>query len=178
MVIILLQARIHYPSRPRFVHLTPSRRRICRPLLRTNYSSFAIQCIRKNKTTKSAIIRVVGQLLKSEVAGICSDNFHSITRQNDKECVNDFDSVRKTLLSEMKSKAPTLFSLLTACLKTRKPRANTDTIVALIFSIMCKHRRPSACLFQRLISLILYSGHSSKQVRKLCIILFPYSFLQ
>ena len=59
---------------------------------------------------------------------------------------------------EMESKAPTLLSLL-----TRKPRKHTEDVIV-IASIFCKHRRPSACQLQRTISLILYAGHSSKQV--------------
>ena len=50
-----------------------------------------------------------------------------------------------------------------------KPRRNTDSIVAVITSIICKHRRSSSCLIQRIISLILCIGHAGKQVR------FPYA---
>lgn len=107
---------------------------------------------------------VMGQLLRSEIAAITSDNFKSITREKSRHSVKDFKHIKCSLLNEMERKAPTLLSLLKSCLKTKKPRSNTDAIIFVITSIMCKHRRPSACTFQRIISLILYVGHSSKQV--------------
>ena len=67
-------------------------------------------------------------------------------------------------MAEMESKAPTLLSLLKQCLLTRKPRKHTEDVIVMIATIFCKHRRPSACQLQRAISLILYAGHSSKQV--------------
>ena len=42
---------------------------------------------------------------------------------------------------------------------------NHDAIIGVLVSIICRHRRPAASLLQRLISLILYSGHASKRVQ-------------
>ncbi len=129
--------------------------------MRTNYNSFAAQCMKKNKSTRAAIVKVVSQLLLSEVAAICSDNFQSILRSKTKDFVQDFHHIVSTIIHEMKMKTPTLLSLLTSCLKTRK---HTDVLLAVIVCIMCKNRRPAVCIIQRVISLLLYSGHSSKQV--------------
>ncbi len=144
--------------------VTPNRRRICRPLVRRSYTSFAIQCVKKNQATKQAVVNVVGQVLRSEIAAICSDNFNSIMRDKSVMSVQNFKNVATSLHSELRSKAPTLLYLLMSCLKTAKPRRNTEYIVVVVVSILCKHRRPSACLIQRIISLILYVGHASKQV--------------
>lgn len=46
---------------------------------------FATQCVKKNKATKTAIVKVMGRVLQSEVAVICSDNFQSITRDSVKD---------------------------------------------------------------------------------------------
>ena len=110
-------------------------------------------------------MKVMGRVLRSEVAAITSDDFSSITRNKSKESVKNFAHIVNTIISELKSKAPTLLSILQSCLKTRKrQQENSDAIVTVIASILCKHRRPSACIIQRIISLLLYSGHSSKQV--------------
>ena len=36
-------------------------------------------------------------------------------------------------MTEMNCKAPTILEILTACLKTKKPRSNMDGIIVLIF---------------------------------------------
>ena len=126
----------------------------------------------KNKVTKAAIIRVVGRVLQSEIANVCSDDFNSISRQKSKHAIVNFKHTVKSINKEMKSTAPTLLLLLKAYMKTKKPRANEDEILALIFSMICKHRRPSSCLFQRVISLALYGGHASKRVSIIVISLY------
>lgn len=163
------QAQIHYPRKSKVYTVTPTRRRICKPLVRRSYNSFAIQCVKKNQATKRAIVNVMGQVLRSEVAAICSDDFDSITRQKSIDSVKNFKHVLTSIHGELRSRAPTLLSLLMSCLKTAKPRKNSKSIVAVIFSIICKHRRPSSCFIQRIISLILYTGHASKQVSCTCI---------
>ena len=67
-------------------------------------------------------------------------------------------------MDEMKTRAPTLLYILESCTETRKVRKNKEAIVGLITAILCKHRRPSASLLQRIVSIILYSGHASKRV--------------
>ena len=114
--------------------------------------------------TKDAVVDIIGKELQGEIAAICSDDYNSITRQKSNSAIGNFNHVKQSLLMEMKTKAPTLLSLLKSCLRTRRPRKNTDLIIVLITSLLCKHRRPSACQLQRIISLILYAGHSSKQV--------------
>ena len=67
-------------------------------------------------------------------------------------------------MDEMKTRPPTLLSILESCTETRKVRMNKEAIVGLIIAILCKHRRPSASLLQQIVSVILYSGHASKRV--------------
>lgn len=129
-----------------------------------NYNSFARQCLKRNRATKLAIVRVMGEVLRKEIAGICSDDFNSITRLKSKHSLKDFKTVISSILDELKGKAPTLLSLFRSCMKTKRPRRNTEVVIAVLASVICKHRRPSSCIIQRIISLILYTGHSSKQV--------------
>ena len=97
---------------------------------------------------KSSSSQSIGQLLKNEVAQICSDKFQSLTRSKEKEHFQDLNDVKKFLRNEMEKKTPVLFSLLTASLRTRIPRMNNDVILIVIFSIICKHRRKVSCLLQ------------------------------
>ena len=71
--IILLHAKIHYHSRPRVYTITQKRRKLFKPLVHTSYNSFATECVKRNKMSKAAIIRILGQVLKSETAAINSD---------------------------------------------------------------------------------------------------------
>ena len=159
-----MQAKIYYQQRPREYTITPKRRKLVKPLVQKSYNSFSVQCIMKNKETKQAIMKVIERVLRSEIATICSDNFNSISRNKSKQPIVEFECSIKHIINEMRSRAPTLYSLLTACLKTKTARPNENETMSFIFSIFCKHRRPSSCLFQRILSVVLYEGHASKRV--------------
>ena len=73
----------------------------------------------KNQSTRVAVLKRIGQLLKNEVAQICSDIFQTLTRSKEKEHFQDFNDMKKVLLDEMEKKIPALFSLLTVSLRTR-----------------------------------------------------------
>ena len=131
--------------------------------MKNSYNSFASKCM-KGASIKNAMMTTIGRILQSEIAALCSDDFDSIMRLKTKGLVKDFNHI-STINKELQTKTPTLLSLLQWCFQ-KKLSSNTDVLIATIVSIMCKHRRPSACILQRIISLILYSGHSSKQVRE------------
>ncbi len=71
--------------------------------MRRSYTSFAIQCVKKNQATKHAVVNVVGQVLRSEIAAICSDNFNSIMRDKSVMSVQNFKNVVTSLHSELRS---------------------------------------------------------------------------
>ena len=111
------------------------------------------------------MVTTIGRILQSEISALCSDDFDSIMRLKTNGSVKDYNHIISTINKELQTKMPTLLSLLQWCFQ-KKLSSSTDVLIATIVSIMCKHRRPSACIFQRIISLILYSRHSSKQVRE------------
>lgn len=92
---------------------------------------------------------------------MCSDSFQSILRLKTNDSVKNFHHIITTIIHEMQRNTPTLLSLLKSCLKTRKPRPNTDVFLAVIMCIICKNRRPAACIIQRVFSLLLYTGQVS-----------------
>ena len=141
--------------------MTPTRRRICKPLIRGSRCALARQCL-KDCVLRRYINKSVGVSLQHEIAGLCSDKVESILRDKSVRALETFkwDSV----MEEMKTRAPTLLSILESCTKTRKVRKNRKAVIGIIAAILCKHRRPTASLLQRLISIVLYSGHASKSV--------------
>ena len=132
--------------------------------MKKSYNSFASKCM-KGASIRNAMVTTIGWILQSEIAALCSDDFDSIMRLKTKGSVKDFNHIISTINKELQTKMPTLLSLLQWCFQ-KKLSSNTDVLIATIVSIMCRLRRPSACILQRIISLILYSGHSSKQVRE------------
>ncbi len=104
--------------------------------------------------------RCHGQMLQKEVIFLCS-NSHKILLTEEPN--KDLDGLVKHIICEVHDRVPTLFLLLGWAMKTRQPHSNTNIPISTITSMICKHRKACACQFQRLISLVLYNGHSSKQ---------------
>ena len=150
-----------YKSKPKSYVLTPRRKQLCRPLVRGSRCSFARKCLKDNSIRKF-IIKGMGVSLRHEVAHLCSDDTSFILRDTSSLSLKEFQW--ESLLNEAKALAPTLIELLYSCTKTKTQRKNRNAIIGVLLAVMCKHRRPVSSLFQRLASLILYYGHSSKRV--------------
>ena len=58
-----------------------------------------------------------------------------------------------------------LLSILLDATRTRVPRANLHIVIGTCVAILLKHRNPKASLLQKIVSLVLYAGHASKQVK-------------
>lgn len=116
----------------------------------------------KDSRVKKYIVKGIGMSLKHEIASICSDRANSVLRDKSVNALESFNS--DVLLHEVRTRAPTLFSILEACTYTRRARRNCKAVTGMIVAILCKHRRSSASLLQRLVSVVLYSGHASKSV--------------
>jgi hypothetical protein len=74
-------------------------------------------------------------------------------------------------LNEAEKVMLVLIEALRTCLQTRTKHTNTNAIIAVIISIITKHRRSDSCLTQKMISLILYSGHCSKKVSVVTVVI-------
>ena len=154
--------------------MTPKRRGICKPLARGNRVALARRCL-KDLPIRKHITKGVGLLLQREVASMCSDKADSILRSKTTKAMEEF--CWNDVIGEMKLRAPTLLSLLQSCTRTKKARKNVNCVIGLIAALLCKHRRPSASLVQRLISVTLYSGHASKRVSFNTDILLVYTYI-
>ena len=105
----------------------------------------------------------VGRVLEYELQRFCSDSVPSILRSNNIEHIKHFQWAQ--IIDEAKECMPVLLCVLKKCTETPTQRENENAIIGLIISLLAKHRRPQASLFQKVVSLILYSGHCSKRVR-------------
>lgn len=141
--------------------MTPTRRQLCKPLIRKSRCAFARRCL-QDKALRKYITKGISWSVQHEVARLCSDKLDSVLRDKGAQALETFNW--DTVVEEMKTRAPTLLSLLETCTKTRKPRKNSKAVIGLIAAILCRHHRPTASLLQRLISFVLYTGHASKAV--------------
>ena len=68
------------------------------------------------------------------------------------------------LFEELSFNAPILLSILRDCTQTRRPRTNRSAVIGMCFAILLKYRYLKMNLIQKIISMILYAGDSTKQV--------------
>ena len=116
-----------------------------------------VECL-KDPCTRKYLLKHIG----NELISMCSESTNSILR-----CQSITDLIEFTwdkLLSELAVNAPVFLTMLCACTHPRKPRQNRDAVLGICSAILLKHRFHKMCLMQEVLSLILYAGHSAKQI--------------
>lgn len=93
---------------------------------------------------------------------MCSDNASSILASQSESDMKTFRWEK--LLSELSGKAPVFLSLLHSCTWIRIPNNNRDAVIGMCAAILLKYRYSKMSLVQRILSMILYAGHSGKEV--------------
>ena len=156
-----LQISIAHKDRTRTYILTPSREQDGKSIARGNWRAVISRSM-KNPVRRQYIIQCVGRVLKYELRCLCSDSHSSILASNARDALMSFSW--KQLMMEAKDCMPILIQLLSKCVKTPTKRENNVPVIGLIISILAKQRRPQFSLFQKIISLLLYSGRCSKKV--------------
>ena len=109
------------------------------------------------------MLRNVLRIVQAEVKVLCSDRTNSVLLSKSKEDLCSFS--HEKVYNELVPCAPTLLEILKACTghcKASEP--NCKQVICLCAVILAKQRRPSMSLMHRIISVILYAGHCSKQV--------------
>ena len=96
-----------------------------------------------------------------ELVHICSTKFKSTLLQHSKHDMTNFSW--SSIIAEMKDHAPILLEILLAATHTKQRRSNQELVIAMC-TMLCKLRRAEMSTAQKVISMILYAGHSSKQV--------------
>ena len=116
----------------------------------------------EDATVKKHIVSKIGKLLQSEITTLCSNRCNSALRCPSNEQLLNFEWER--VLQETQEHAPTLLDFLNAATKTRRKRPNRDAVIAMCIAMMCKVRNSEMNVAQKILSLILFGGHASKQV--------------
>ena len=108
------------------------------------------------------VVNHISRILQSELRKMCSSEVNSVLKQQMPTYFQDF--TWDMLLKEAELHAPVLLALMKACTKTKSPRSNRYGTMGMCIAILLKYRYDKMCLVQKILSLILYAGHSSKQV--------------
>ena len=152
-----MQVTVKHPSGPKKFVLTPSRQALGKTLGRRDRQSFVKHAV-QDLQIRAHIVMSMKKVCKNEIKRLCSK---SSLLQSRKEDLCSFDWSR--VCEELKQKAPCLSSLLYSCI----PPSNRQAIAGTCVAILVKARRKSACLLQKVASLILYAGHAGTQVSNL-----------
>ena len=130
-------------------------------LARGNKCAVIRECF-EDADAEHFLIAKIETVVRTEVKAMCSDKQHSILQGNSSEDLKQFSCEK--VLSEMKSTPPLLTAVLMAATHTRTGRESRVGVVGSCAAMLLKFRHKRMCLLQKRVALILYSGHSSKQV--------------
>lgn len=149
---------------PRIYRLTPHRKRIGKAVARGSKKAMVEECF-KDPVMKKYLVETVGRIVRSELIAMCSVKVSSILLEQSEDVYGDF--IWDKIHAEMEVNTPVLLSIFQACTHTRRPRINRKAVIGMCAAILLKYRFFKMSLVQRIISLILYAGHSGKQVNLL-----------
>lgn len=126
--------------------------------------SVAVECVR-DKRTRKHVISALTQIIRKEIKDLCSRRVMSVQRSRAPSTLKGFSW--DTIVDEAAKYAPTLIELLTGCTQKslKASKENQKSVIGVCLSLLCKYQNPKMTLFQRMLSLILYAGHSAKKVR-------------
>ena len=150
--------------------LTPRRKRIGKKLARWGSSSAVGECL-EDPDIRQEVVTALGDMVEKELRQkqLCSKKVNSIQRTTSAETIKQFNW--SSIITEARVHAPILLQLLSTLSakksRKKKPDKSHNSVIGVLLCVLCKHRNPSMMLFQRVLSLILYAGHSAKQVRSI-----------
>ena len=135
-----------------------------------------------NKKIRTHVLGILKKDVQKEIKSICSKKANSVLRETSADIVSSFSW--ELLVEEVEAKAPTLLAILHACVdvrrrhrkhksvqsskkKTKSRLPSNTAVLGVCAGIILRHANHHMNLVQRLVSLILDNGHSSKQVSTL-----------
>ena len=129
--------------------------------------------VMKDKRIRLKIVEIMGTDAGKEMKKLCSKKVNSILRKRDFSSIQSFDI--QAMIKEMEEYAPSVLTILRGCLLGRKPSKHKKlksriVDIDLLVSVCCallRGRSQRMNLLQRIISIVLYCGHTSKRVSSL-----------
>lgn len=164
----LIQVLVKRKKGSRVYQLSRSLKRFGQSLGRSNRKSIARQAV-NDARIRPHLIHYLSKQITKEMKHFCSDRVKSVLCSKNLNSVQSFDI--KSIIQEMEKHSPSILSILRGCLagrrasKAQKPRKfEVDHVVAVCCAILLRGRSQRMNLLQRIISLVLFSGHASKRV--------------
>ena len=167
-----VQVTIQYRDHPKSYLLTPSRKKVGKLVARGSKITIVDQFFKDLQLRKHMVAKI-GRVVQDEISVMSFNKYCSVLQNHS---VHSFSC--EGIVAEMEGCAPTLLSILRMCTSTckhprrrkrqqhgkNKPIPDASAAISACAAILCRHHRPSMSLLQRVVSLVLYEGHSSKQV--------------
>jgi len=114
----------------------------------------------KDDKIKDHAVNKVASMIHDEIKKMCSHTVNSILQRT--SATSSFQWV--DLINELEVHAPTLMTILNSATKTRCYRCNRSGVIGMCAAMLLRFRYSRMSLVQKLISIILYVGHSGKQL--------------
>lgn len=157
-----LQCVVGYPKKSKSYFLTPSRKVIGKSLARRQGFSFA-KATWQSERYRQEILRHIQRQIAMEAKRLCSSTDTCSLRGKTADFLTTIDW--EELYKELSSKAPVLMSALGAVLRRHSiNQPGQKVAVCTSVAVLLFHRNRSVSLIQRATAMILYAGHSSKNV--------------
>ena len=171
LLFLSIQIHVGYTQPKTFV-LTLHCEHLGKPVARKRKKTITAETL-KDSTTKGYIVSIMGRELSREIRPMASDHAKSILQSQNPDDLKQFKW--DTLLCELSKYAPVLSRLLLLTTKTKRPRLNQKAVIGVCAAILINHRNSKMNLVQKLAYLILYAGHTSKQVCTYHMYMYLYS---
>ena len=111
---------------------------------------------------RKILIEKVGRTARLELTTMCSERVNSVLQRSSKDVYHTFEY--DEIFAELEEHTPLLLAVFKSCTRTSKPRSNQKAVIVMCMAILLKYRYGKMSLIQRIVSVILYAGHSGKQV--------------
>lgn len=141
---------------------TPHRRHISKAVARGHKKAVVDECF-ADPVLEKYIIQKIIRVVRFELKAMCSMHVNSVLRGKTNESLKNFDW--HTYLTEIQSNAPVLHKILLGSAK-KNDRVNKSGVIGMCIAILLKIRSNKMNLIHKIIGLILYTGHSGKQVKQ------------
>lgn len=128
--------------------------------------TYTARTLFKNPTLRDATLQEVINVVRRECDHMCK-----VTPSPSMLRSSTIDSMKeiqwKSMLDDMKARAPVLLSILSAAASRRlggTTKAPPPGIIAMAAAVLLKSRSNNICKVQAMIGALLYAGHASKRV--------------
>ena len=131
---------------------------------RYNKSPYTARVMTRNSHLRWRTVRNICCIIRREVHQLCSTKYgECVLRNTSSGAVTSFSWI--PVVAELKTRAPVLYAVIKAVIAKRQKTTVDPSTIGTGAAIMLKCRNKFLSQAQTVISVLLYAGHCSKQVR-------------